>query len=58
MIKELREKIRKDISEVYGDEWESADIQIENRTEMRPFSIKLDFANKPVFHQVAGEKKG
>jgi len=44
MSKELREKIRTDIREVYGDEWESAVIRIKNYSEIEPFSIKLIFA--------------
>ena len=44
MIDELREKIRTDIREVYGDEWESAIIRIKNYSEMDPFSIDLIFA--------------
>ena len=44
MIKELREKIRTDIMEIYGDEWESAIIRIKNYSEMDPFSIELIFA--------------
>jgi len=46
MSKELREKIRTEISKVYGDEWESAVIRIKNYSEIDPFSVKLNFATE------------